>query len=41
MVIDGYSGDSGDYTLDISVSAQNSEPVVNNDQTRTEYDFLG
>ena len=41
VVIDGYSGDSGDYTLDISVSAQNSEPVVNNDQTRTEYDFLG
>ena len=41
MVIDGYSGDSGDYTLDISVSAQNSDPVVDNDQTRTEYDFLG
>ena len=42
IVIDGWSGDEGEYTLDISLSTQqNVDPISNEDQIRTEYDFLG
>ena len=42
VVVDGYGSNNGEYTLDISLSTQQSvDPVVNQDQTRTEYDFIG
>ena len=42
IVVDGYGSDEGSYTLDISLSTQQSiDPVSNEDQIRTEYDFLG
>ena len=42
VVVDGYGSNNGEYTLDISLSTQQSvDPVVNQDQIRTEYDFIG
>ena len=42
VVVDGYGSNNGAYTLDISISTQQSEdPVVSQDQARTEYDFIG
>jgi hypothetical protein len=43
VVVDGYGSNDGTYTLDISLSAQQTyeEPVTSNNQSRNEYDFLG
>ena len=42
IIVDGYGSAEGEYTLDISLSTQQSvDPISNEDQSRTEYDFLG
>ena len=42
VVVDGYGSNNGAYTLDISLSTQqSSDPVADQDQARTEYDFIG
>ena len=41
VVVDGYGGAEGEYTLDITAVTQNAEPDVVTNQTRTQYDFLG
>ena len=42
VVVDGYGGNNGAYTLDISLAAQQTaNHNSNNNQSRTEYDFLG
>ena len=43
VVVDGYGSGDGDYTIDISLSAQQAyeEPITLNNLNRNEYDFLG
>ena len=41
VVVDGYGGDEGEYTLDITAVTQNAEPDVVTNQTRTQYDLFG
>ena len=42
VIVDGYGHNNGAYTLDISLAAQQSvNPNSNENQSRTEYDFLG
>ena len=42
VVVDGYGGNNGAYTLDIALAAQQTvNQDLNENQSRTEYDFLG